>query len=154
MIDDKDRTIIGSPIPKVTYGLNASLGYKGFDLNLFFLGVANVDIYNADRMQGIDPTYPFNLYAETINRWHGEGTSNTIPRMTTARNNLNHRTSDMFVESGAFFRLKNITLGYSLPQGATDALHLTKARFYITGQNVFVITDYTGMDPELGYSGG
>ncbi|HEY5918265.1 MAG TPA: SusC/RagA family TonB-linked outer membrane protein, partial [Chryseolinea sp.] len=150
VIDDKDRTIIGSPIPKITYGLNASIGYKGVDLNLFFLGVANIDIYNADRMQGIDPTYPFNMYAETINRWHGEGTSNSIPRMTTERNNLNHRTSDMFVESGSFFRLKNITLGYSLPQGVTESLHLSKARFYITGQNVFVITDYTGMDPELG----
>lgn len=150
MIDDKDRTIIGSPIPKITYGLNATLGYKGIDLNLFFLGVADVDIYNADRMQGTDPTYPFNMYAETINRWHGEGTSTTIPRMTTERNNLNHRTSDMFVESGAFFRLKNITLGYSLPQGITEALRLTKARFYVTGQNVFIVTKYNGMDPELG----
>jgi TonB-linked SusC/RagA family outer membrane protein len=154
LIDDKDRTIIGSPQPKVTYGFNASLGYKGFDLTLFFLGVAKVDIYNADRMQGIDPTYPFNMYAETINRWHGEGTSNTVPRMTTARDNLNHRTSDMFVESGAFFRLKNITLGYSLPEGVIEALHLSKARFYITGQNVFIVTKYNGMDPELGYVDG
>lgn len=154
LIDDKDRTVIGSPQPKVTYGFNASLGYKGFDLTLFFLGVAKVDIYNADRMQGIDPTYPFNMYAETINRWHGEGTSNTVPRMTTARDNLNHRTSDMFVESGAFFRLKNITLGYSLPEGVIEALHLSKARFYITGQNVFIITKYNGMDPELGYVDG
>jgi TonB-linked SusC/RagA family outer membrane protein len=154
LIDDKDRTIIGSPQPKLTYGLNASLGYKGFDLTLFFLGVANVDIYNADRMQGIDPTYPFNMYAETINRWHGEGTSNSIPRMTTARDNLNHRTSDLFVESGAFFRLKNISLGYSLPTAIVESLHLSKARFYITGQNVFIITKYNGMDPELGYIDG
>jgi TonB-linked SusC/RagA family outer membrane protein len=150
VIDDKDRTIIGNPTPKLTYGINASVAYKGFDLSLFFLGAAKVDIYNADRMQGIDPTYPFNMYAETINRWHGEGTSNSIPRMTTERENLNHRTSDMFVESGAFFRLKNITLGYTLPTGVTDAIHLTKARFYVTGQNIFVITKYKGMDPELG----
>lgn len=154
MIDDKDRTIIGNPWPKITYGLNASAGYKNFDLTLFFLGVGGVDIYNADRMQGIDPTYPFNMYAETINRWHGAGTSNSIPRMTTARDNLNHRTSDMFVESGDFFRLKNITLGYTLPAGLTQPLHLTKARFYVTGQNVFVITKYSGMDPELGYIDG
>ncbi len=152
MIDDKDRTIIGNPWPKLTYGLNASVGYKNFDLTLFFLGVGGVDIYNADRMQGIDPTYPFNMYAETINRWHGEGTSNSIPRMTTARDNLNHRSSDMFVESGAFFRLKNITLGYTLPTKLTDVLRLSKARIYVTGQNVFVITGYSGMDPELGYA--
>jgi TonB-dependent starch-binding outer membrane protein SusC len=154
IIDDEDRTVIGSPQPKLTYGFTASAGYKGFDLTLFFLGVANVDIYNADRMQGIDPTYPFNMYAETINRWHGEGTSNSIPRMTTARDNLNHRTSDMFVESGAFFRLKNITLGYSLPASIIETLHLSKARFYITGQNVFIITKYNGMDPELGFIDG
>jgi hypothetical protein len=101
-------------------------------------------------MQGIDPTYPFNMYAETINRWHGEGTSNSIPRMTTARDNLNHRTSDMFVESGAFFRLKNVTLGYTLPQSITNILRISKARFYVTGQNVFILTKYKGMDPELG----
>ncbi len=154
LIDDKDRTIIGSPQPKVTYGLNASVAYKGFDLTLFFLGVANVDIYNADRMQGIDPTYPFNMYAETINRWNGEGTSNSVPRMTTARDNLNHRTSDMFVESGAFFRLKNLTLGYTLPTRIVESVHLSKARFYITGQNVFITTKYNGMDPELGFVDG
>jgi TonB-dependent starch-binding outer membrane protein SusC len=150
IIDDQDRTIIGNPTPKITYGINANVGFKGIDLTLFFLGNAQVDIYNSDRMQGIDPTYPFNMYAETINRWHGEGTSNTIPRMTTARDNLNHRTSDMFVESGAFFRLKNITLGYTLPQSVTDAVHISKARFYVTGQNIFVVTKYKGMDPELG----
>jgi TonB-dependent starch-binding outer membrane protein SusC len=150
IIDDKDRTIIGNPTPKLTYGFNASGTYKAFDLSLFFLGAAAVDIYNADRMQGLDPTYPFNMYAETLNRWHGEGTSNSIPRMTTARDNLNHRTSDMFVESGAFFRLKNLTLGYTLPQRLSDVLRMSKARFYVTGQNLFVITNYKGMDPELG----
>jgi TonB-dependent starch-binding outer membrane protein SusC len=150
LIDDQDRTIIGNPTPKITYGLNASLGYKNFDLTLFFLGAAKVDIYNADRMQGIDPTYPFNMYAETVNRWHGEGTSNSIPRMTTARDNLNHRTSDIFVESGAFFRLKNLTLGYTLPESVSGKVRLSKTRFYLTGQNIFVITKYNGMDPELG----
>lgn len=150
VIDDQDRTIIGNPTPKITYGINAGIEYKGFDVTLFFLGSAKVDIYNADRMQGIDPTYPFNMYAETINRWHGEGTSNSIPRMTTARDNLNHRTSDMFVESGAFFRLKNVTVGYTLPQSITDVVHISKARFYVTGQNIFIITNYKGMDPELG----
>jgi TonB-linked SusC/RagA family outer membrane protein len=149
-VNDKDRTILGSPFPKATYGINANLGYKGIDLTLFFLGVAGVDIYNADRMQGLDPTYHFNMYAETINRWHGEGTSNSIPRMTQTSDNHNYQTSDMFIESGAFFRLKNVTLGYTLPTALTQTLHLSKARFYVTGQNVFVITKYKGMDPELG----
>jgi hypothetical protein len=150
LIDNQDRQIIGNPQPRITYGFNGSVMYKGFDLNLFFVGVGGVDIYNADRMQGIDPTYHFNMYAETVNRWQGEGTSNTIPRMSTRNDNGNYRASDMFVESGAFLRLKNITLGYTLPQQVTEAVKLSRARVYITGQNVFTITDYSGMDPERG----
>lgn len=154
LIDDEDRTILGDPNPAVTYGLNANLGYKGFDLNLFFLGVAGVDIYNADRMQGLDASYPFNMYDDVLNRWTGEGTSNEIPRATVDRNNLNFRTSDLFIENGSFFRLKNISLGYTLPNALTESLNMRNLRFYITGQNVFTITDYTGLDPELGYVDG
>ncbi|HEY8934935.1 MAG TPA: SusC/RagA family TonB-linked outer membrane protein, partial [Cyclobacteriaceae bacterium] len=154
IIDDKDRTIIGNPTPKVTYGLNLGATYKGFDLNLFFLGVGGVDIYNADRMQGLNAAYPFNLYQEVTKRWHGEGTSNSIPRLSSTDPNINFRTSTLFVESGAFFRLKNVTLGYTLPQSVTDALHIGKARFYVTGQNVFTITKYKGLNPELGYTNG
>lgn len=154
LIDEQDREVIGNPHPKVVYGLNAELGYGNFDLSLFFLGNAGFDIYNADRMQGIDPTYPFNMYAETINRWNGQGSSNEIPRMTTKRDNLNHRTSDMFLEKGDFFRLKNLVVGYTLPEMLTSRVGVTKARFYVTGQNVFILTGYTGMDPELGYTDG
>jgi len=154
LINEEDREVLGSPHPAVVYGFNADFGYKGFDLSLFFLGNAGVDIYNADRMQGIDPTYPFNMYAETVNRWNGPNTSNTIPRMTTNRNNLNHRTSDLFIESGDFFRLKNVTLGYTLPQSLTERAGVSRARLYVTGQNVFTITQYSGMDPELGYVDG
>ncbi|WP_162340564.1 SusC/RagA family TonB-linked outer membrane protein [Cyclobacterium salsum] len=154
LIDEQDREVIGNPHPKVVYGLNAELGYGNFDLSLFFLGNAGFDIYNADRMQGIDPTYPFNMYAETINRWNGQGSSNEIPRMTTKRDNLNHRTSDLFLEKGDFFRLKNLVVGYTLPEMLTSRVGVTKARFYVTGQNVFILTGYTGMDPELGYTDG
>lgn len=154
VIDDEDRTILGDPFPDMTYGLNADLSFKGFDLNVFFLGQAGVEIFNADRMQGIDPTYPFNMYAETANRWNGQGTSNTIPRMTTNRNNLNHRTSDLFIEKGDFFRLKNLTIGYTLPDALTQKIGVGGWRFYVTGQNVFTVTDYSGIDPELGYVDG
>ncbi|MCR9051502.1 MAG: SusC/RagA family TonB-linked outer membrane protein [Phaeodactylibacter xiamenensis] len=150
LIDDEDRTIIGDPTPDVTYGLNAGFGYKGFDLNIFFLGVAGVDIYNADRMQGLDASYPFNLYAEAENRWTGEGSSNSIPRASVNRDNLNFRTSDLFIEDGSFLRLKNLSLGYTLPRSVTSNIGMTNLRFYVTGQNVFTITDYSGLDPELG----
>ncbi|MDN3686261.1 SusC/RagA family TonB-linked outer membrane protein [Cyclobacterium jeungdonense] len=154
LIDESDREVIGNPHPKVVYGLNAELGYGNFDLSLFFLGNAGFDIYNADRMQGIDPTYPFNMYAETLNRWNGQRSSNEIPRMTTKRDNLNHRTSDLFLEKGDFFRLKNLVVGYTLPEMLTSRLGVSKARFYVTGQNVFILTGYSGMDPELGYTDG
>ena len=153
-VNEEDRSIIGDPFPDVTYGLNATVGWKGIDLSLFFLGVAGNDIYNADRMQGLDPTFPFNLYAETVNRWNGPNTSNSIPRMTTRRNNLNHRTSDLFIEDGSFFRLKNLQLGYNFPRSLVQGIGMSNLRVYFTGQNVFTITDYSGIDPELGYVDG
>jgi hypothetical protein len=154
MIDDKDRGKLGSPHPDIVYGLNADVGYKGFDLSLFFLGNAGLEIYNADRMQGIDPTYPYNMYAETINRWTGPNTSNSIPRMTKLRNNRNYRTSDMFIEKGDFFRLKNLVIGYTLSEKITNKVGIGRTRFYLTGQNVFILTNYSGLDPELGYTDG
>jgi TonB-linked SusC/RagA family outer membrane protein len=154
VIDDKDRTIIGNPQPKVTYGFNAGMGYKGIDLTLFFVGTAGVDIYNADRMQGLNAAYPFNLYAETTGRWHGEGTSNSIPRMSATDPNLNFRTSDLFVQSGSFLRLKNVTLGYTLPKSVIESMHLSNVRVYVTAQNLFTITPYKGLNPELGYVDG
>lgn len=151
IIDAQDREVIGNPHPKVVYGLNGEFGYKNFDISLFFLGNAGFDIYNADRMQGIDPTYPFNMYAETADRWAGPNTSNEIPRMTTKRDNLNHRTSDLFLERGDFLRLKNLVVGYTLPTALTERYGVSRARFYVTGQNLFLLTRYSGMDPELGY---
>lgn len=154
LIDDRDRGKLGSPHPNVVYGFNADAAYKGFDVSLFFLGNAGLKIYNADRMQGIDPTYSFNMYAETINRWTGPNTSNSIPKMTTRRNNRNYRTSDMFIEKGDFFRLKNLVVGYTLNEKITSKIGVSRVRFYITGQNVFIITKYSGLDPELGYTDG
>lgn len=154
LIDDKDRVNLGSPHPKVVYGFNIDLGYKGFDLGLFFLGNAGLEIYNADRMQGLDPTYSFNMYAEAANRWTGPNTSNSIPRMTTRRNNRNYRTSDLFIEKGDFLRLKNLSVGYTINEKFTEKIGIGRTRFYITGQNVFTFTNYSGLDPELGYTDG
>ncbi|MEO7215575.1 TonB-dependent receptor [Mucilaginibacter sp.] len=154
LIDGNDRTILGSPNPNVTAGLQGSVSYKGFDLSANFTGVFGVSLYNADRMQGIDPTYPFNLYAETLNRWTGAGTSNTIPRLSLDPSNDNYRTSDLFVESGNYFSLKNVTLGYTLPSAWTKKASLNSVRLYASGQNVFIITNYKGYTPELGYTAG
>jgi TonB-dependent starch-binding outer membrane protein SusC len=74
--------------------------------------------------------------------------------MTNSRDNLNHRTSDLFVEKGDFLRLKNMTLGYTLPLSLTQQANIQRVRFYVTGQNIFTVTGYSGMDPELGYVDG
>jgi TonB-linked SusC/RagA family outer membrane protein len=154
LIDGADRTNLGNPNPNVTAGLQANISYKGFDLAANFTGVFGVSLYNADRMQGIDPTYPFNLYAEDMGRWTGPGTSNTIPRMSLDRSNDNYRTSDLFVESGNYFSLKNVTLGYTLPASWAKKAAMSSVRIYTSGQNVFIITKYKGYTPELGYTDG
>ncbi|MCZ4222183.1 SusC/RagA family TonB-linked outer membrane protein [Pedobacter rhodius] len=154
LIDGKDRTYLGNPNPKATMGLQGSVSYKNFDLSANFTGVFGIDLYNADRMQGIDPTYSFNLYGETIGRWTGPGTSNTIPRMSLDRSNDNYRTSDLFIENGSYFSLKNITLGYTFPSTLIKKTTFSSLRLYVTGQNVFMLTKYTGYTPELGYTDG
>ncbi|UOE51288.1 TonB-dependent receptor [Mucilaginibacter sp. SMC90] len=154
LIDGNDRTILGNPNPNVTAGLQGSVSYKGFDFSANFTGVFGVSLYNADRMQGIDPTYPFNLYAETLGRWTGPGTSNTIPRLSLDRANDNYRTSDLFVENGSYVSLKNATLGYTLPVSWAKKATLKSVRLYASGQNLFFITGYKGYTPELGYTNG
>jgi len=154
VIDEKDRTYIGDPNPNVILGLQAQLGYKGFDLSLNIIGSFGADLYNADRMQGLDPSYSYNMYSETLNRWHGEGTSNSIPKMTTLRTNLNHRTSDLFVESGDFVKLRNVTLGYTLPKDLLRKISINNLRVFVSAENLFTITSYTGYSPEIGYTDG
>jgi TonB-linked SusC/RagA family outer membrane protein len=154
IIDEDDRVYIGDPNPNVILGLQVALGYKGFDLSMNFVGSLGAQLFNADRMQGIDPTYSYNMYAETLGRWHGEGTSNSIPRMTTQRSNLNHRTSDLFIESGDYLQLRTLTLGYTLPSGWLSHMRMNNLRVYVSAENLFMLTSYSGITPELGYSHG
>lgn len=154
IIDEKDRTYIGDPNPNAILGLQLQAQYKGFDLSMNFIGSFGADLYNADRMQGLDPSFSYNMYRETLDRWHGEGTSNTIPRMTTLRTNLNHRTSDLFIESGDFVKLKNVTLGYTLPEGWLSKAGVNHLRLFVSAENLFTITSYTGYSPEIGYTDG
>jgi hypothetical protein len=118
------------------------------------VGSFGYELYNADRMQGIDPTYPYNMYSETLNRWRGEGTSNSIPKMTTVRTNLNHRTSDLFIEKGDFVKLRNIALGYTLPKDILQKISVNSLRIFINVENLFTITSYKGYSPEIGYTNG
>lgn len=152
VIDDKDRVYLGSPNPKVVYGINGSLAYKGFDLSFAFAGVGGISLYNADKVAGLDATGVFNWYSEQLDRWHGEGTSNTVPRLSKLNNHNNYRSSDLWIEKGDYLALKNITLGYTLSKLKAGSFTLPDVRLYVSCYNAFYITKYSGFTPELGYT--
>ncbi|MGQ1888845.1 TonB-dependent receptor [Thermophagus sp. OGC60D27] len=144
-IDDNDRDYIGDPNPGLLYGINLSGSYKGFDLSLFFQGVGQVDRYNDSKKIVDYDTRPFNYTTDVLNAWDGEGSTNTVPRVSFTDNGSS-KVSSIFVEDASYFRLKNVELGYTLE--GMPQLGLKNVRFYISAQNVFTITDYSGLDPE------
>lgn len=148
VINDEDRTFIGNPNPKYTYGLTLTGSYKGFDLNILFQGVQDVDKYN-DLKKIIDyDTRSFNHSTRTLESWHGEGTSNSIPIFTT-KDNGSSKVSSIFVEDASYLRLKNVELGYSFKNVLKRmAPGIQNLRVYVSAQNIFTITNYTGLDPE------
>jgi TonB-linked SusC/RagA family outer membrane protein len=152
IIDDADRVYLGNPHPKAVYGINGNLEYKHFDLSFSFAGVSGVSLYNADRVAGLDATSVFNWYKDQKNRWNGEGTSNSVPRLTRRNLNNNYRSSDMWIEDGSYLALKNITIGYTLPKFQISGQSLPQIRVYASCYNAFYITDYSGFTPELGYT--
>jgi len=148
IINDNDRMYLGNPNPRFSYGSNLSASYKSFDLNVLLQGVSGVEKYN-DLKKIIDyDTRPFNHTVATLNAWKGEGTSNTVPR-STFNDNGSSRVSSIFVEDASYFRLKNIEIGYTLTNlfGKTKAV-FQDVRLYVSAQNLFTVTNYTGLDPE------
>lgn len=146
-INDNDRTFLGNSIPKLSYGLSLSGQYKGFDLSVFFQGVQGVDKYNDLKKITDFDTRPFNHSVRVLDAWHGEGTSNTMPR-TTFNDNGSSKTSSIFVEDASYLRLKNLEIGYTLNPASFRSIGIQSIRFYVSTQNLFTITDYTGLDPE------
>ena len=153
VINDKDRTYIGNPNPTFTFAMNNTFSYMGFDLSIFLQGVAGNKILNANRFWSEAMAIPQNQTVATLNRWTAEGTSNTMPRAVYNDPNKNTRASDRYVEDGSYLRIKNITLGYSLPTALMKKAHLSTARCYITAQNLLTLTKYSGFDPEIGVIG-
>lgn len=153
VINDKDRTYLGSPSPTVIYSMNNSFAFKNFDLSIFLQGVAGNKIFNANRLWSEAMAVAQNQTVATLNRWTGEGTSNSMPRAVFNDPNKNTRQSDRYIESGAYLRLKNITFGYTLPAQISQKVKLSNARVYFSAQNVLTFTKYTGFDPEVGVNG-
>lgn len=151
VLDGDDRTILGSALPKFMYSLNGTLRYKQFDLNLFFNGVQGNKIYNeVDNIISSFDSRGFNTTKRFYDeRWNGEGSSNSMPRATYLDPNNNRRTSDRYVQSGSFVRLKNVVLGYNLLGSGRMINGISSARVFVSAQNLFTITPYKGMDPEM-----
>ena len=143
-INADDRTIIGNPIPRYTYGLNFSMEFKRFDFSFMLQGVEDVDRYN-DLKQILNyDSRPFNSTTSVLNAWNGEGSTNTTPR-NTFNDNGGSKVSSIFVEDASYLRLKNIELGYNFN---TNIIGIKNLRLYISGQNLLTFTKYTGLDPE------
>ncbi len=150
-----DRTKLGSPWPDFTGGINLSLSYKGFDfLANIYASVGN-DLVNDIKDDLYSTTASeHNVISGLLDKaWHGEGTSNSIPRVSNVDLNQNYtRFSDFYVEDGSFMRLKNIQLGYTLPLSISKTVGLSRCRFYVSGQNLLTITGYDGVEPEVASS--
>lgn len=151
-ITDSDRVRLGDPNPKFVFGVNGSVNYKNFDLSFNFTGALGFQLYDADRLSGLDATQVYNWYADEKNRWHGQGTSNSIPRMTINNYNDNYRSSSLWVFSGNYLALKSLSLGYTLPQFSISDWKVPQIRIYASSYNVFLLTKYPGYTPELGYT--
>ncbi|MEJ2905425.1 TonB-dependent receptor [Pedobacter panaciterrae] len=146
-IDDRDRVVLGNPNPKFSYGVNTNFAYKSFDLTVDIQGVAGVDVLNANLANRFgNENYTKDFFDH---RWTGPGSSNTYPSANLA-NELNKAPSSFYVESGDYIRLRNIQLGYTLPQSLTTKWKARSLRVFINAQNAVNLFGYKGFSPEVG----
>ncbi|WEK34309.1 MAG: TonB-dependent receptor [Candidatus Pseudobacter hemicellulosilyticus] len=148
-INDDDRSMIGDPNPDYTYGFSISAEYRGFDFSLLASGVVGNQLVQSWRNHA-DPKA--NWSRAVLDRWHGPGSSNTMPRVTEDNRNWTN-FSDLYIHDGDYLRISNVTLGYDLSKLAGKTW-LSKARVYVAALNLFTFTKYDGMDPEIGYGEG
>jgi TonB-linked SusC/RagA family outer membrane protein len=161
LVDAKDRTSIGNPQPKVFGGLTLDATYKAWDFNLYFYGSFGNKILNyieshlesfqkrgSEGVQNVSQEY-FDNY------WRPDRPSNRYARaLANDDNTLNNVPSDVWVENGSFVKLKNLTVGYTLPSTLLNRFSISRLRVYVSSQNLFFITSYSGLDPEIGMQGG
>lgn len=151
VLDDKDRTYIGNPHPDLIYGFNLGFQIKGFDFSSFFQGTVGNDMWNGLKQVLSAPGAQNSLADAYTKAWFKEGDNATYPKPSLKNDNANYRASSWYVEKGSFLRLQNVQLGYTVPSSVLQKTRLLNScRFYISGQNLFTITDYSGMDPEIG----
>lgn len=149
-LNDKDKVIIGNPIPDFIYGITLGFSYKNFDLNTQWGGTVGNDIFNAMRYYTYDLSSVTNKDVAVLNYWRPDNTNTNIPRLAGKDVNDNMRISDRYVEDGSYLRLRNVQLGYTFPIAITKKAYMQKLRVYVSGQNLLTFTNYSGADPEVG----
>lgn len=149
VITEDDRTDIGKGMPDWTFGFNFNASWKNFDFSMMWQGTAGNDIFDATRRTDISAS---NLPSWMLERWTGEGTSNRIPHFALG-DNVNWQSSDLYVYNGSYLRLKNIQLGYTLPQSITSKAFISSLRVYVAAENLLTFTQYHGFDPEISSGG-
>ncbi|PWJ41906.1 SusC/RagA family TonB-linked outer membrane protein [Sediminitomix flava] len=147
VIDENDRVVIGNPTPDLVFGFSLDFSYKNFDLNMFLNGTYGNEIYNTTLWYLEGGQRFFNAEPKMLNAWTPENPDSNVPRLNSSGDNL--RTSDRFVEDGSYVRLKNITLGYTIPSQKISK-YISRCRLYMSAQNLFTLTNYSGLDPEVG----
>jgi hypothetical protein len=153
VVDDKDRLFLGSPLPTYNYGFNLKLDFKGFDFWAFFQGSAGNKIYDFTRIYSDFFTSPSlsNKNVRVLDAWTIDNPNSSIPALTTVTTNDETRPSSYFIQNGSYLRLKTVQIAYTIPTkifGKNNGVG--KLRVYLQGQNLFTITKYSGMDPEVG----
>jgi len=145
-----DYSIMGNPNPKYTWGLNSTVRFKGFDFSVFFRGVQGNDVRNLQQSEIGDGAQKINEISNILtDSWTPQHTNAPRPAVDAKRDFASYRRSSFFIEDGSFIRLQNVSLGYNLPVPK----FIRKARVYVSAQNLFVITKYTGFDPEVNNQG-
>jgi hypothetical protein len=153
VINDLDRAYLGSPHPDFQVGLNLSLSFQGFDLNSFFFWNQGGNIFNLTRHNTDFNTYSFNRSHRMLyDSWTPEHKDALLPKLDINDIYSNKYVTDYYIEDATYLRLKQLTLGYTLPVSLLNKIKITKLRIYIQAQNLFTITNFTGIDPAVNIS--
>ena len=153
VITPEDRVFIGNPNPKFTYGFNLAFSFKNFDLTAFLYGSQGNDIFNSNRyFTDFWPSFQGQKSTDLLNKsWTSTNTNTKVPKASNTSNfSTNTQVNSYYLEDGSYLRAKNLQLGYTLPESVTSRFNVKSLRVYIQGVNLFTVTKYSGLDPELG----
>ena len=151
VINENDMRALGSPQPTFTYGITNTFSFRNFDLSIFLNGSQGGKILNALKYTtaGLASLYQ-NQLAESANFWTPTNANSNIPAPKSGTDNPNLKMSDRFLESASFLRIQNVNLGYNLPSNVLKPLRLSRLKAYVSVQNLYTFTNYSGLDPEIG----